>query len=168
MEITKREIYNLKERRFPEKVCFNPIGIIHTPFKTLKGIPIQASMSNAEGSIEIFSKYQQALKDLDGFSHIYCVYYFDMVKQPIPLMSKPFLDDEKRGVFSIRTPFRPNPIGISILTLLRVEEGIIKVKNVDIFDKTPILDIKPFVPTYDNREPNRIGWLQDKIRKTTS
>ena len=98
MEITKKELLDFDERVFPEKVCFTPIGIIHTPFKNLKGIPIQFSMSNTKGTIEIFPDYIEGLKDLSGFSHLYCVYFFDMVKQPVPLQSKPFLMNEKKGV----------------------------------------------------------------------
>ena len=168
MEITKRELVNFKERKFPERICFTPIGIIHTPFKTLKGIPIQSSMSDVQGTIEIFSEYQSGLKDLSGFSHMYCLYYFDMVKIPVPLLSKPFLDNELKGVFSIRTPFRPNPIGLSILQILEIKEHNITVKNVDILDKTPILDLKPYVPYFDNIKTNKIGWLHGKIQKKSS
>lgn len=168
MEITKRKLINFKERKFPEKICFNPIGIIHTPFKTLKGIPIQSSMSDIEGTIEIFPDYQSGLKNLSGFSHIYCLYYFDMVKLPVPLQSKPFLVNEVKGVFSIRTPFRPNPIGISILKILKIKDNFIKVKNVDILDETPILDLKPYVPEFDNIETNKIGWAKDKVKRKLS
>ncbi|MFX1317129.1 MAG: tRNA (N6-threonylcarbamoyladenosine(37)-N6)-methyltransferase TrmO [Promethearchaeota archaeon] len=168
MEITKREIYNLKERKFPEKICFKPIGIIHSPFKTLKGIPIQSLMSNIKGNIEIFPKFRPALKDLEGFSHIFCIYFFDMVKLPVPLQSKPFLNDEIKGVFSIRTPFRPNPIGLSVLKILRIEENIIHVNHIDILDKTPALDIKPYVPQFDSIKTKKIGWLKDQIKKKES
>ncbi|MFX0041497.1 MAG: tRNA (N6-threonylcarbamoyladenosine(37)-N6)-methyltransferase TrmO [Candidatus Hodarchaeota archaeon] len=168
MEITKRKIFNFKERKFPEKICFEPIGIIHSSFKTLKSIPIQSLMSNIKGNIEIFSKFKPGLKDLEGFSHIFCLYYFDMVKLPVPLQSKPFLKDETMGVFSIRTPFRPNPIGLSILKILRIEDNIIQVNYLDILDKTPVLDIKPYVPQFDAIKTKRIGWLKGniKIRKS--
>lgn len=165
MEIINRELINFEERKFPDKICFKPIGIIHTPFKSLKGVPIQSSMSNAKGIIEIFSEYESGLKDLSDFSHIYCLYYFDMVKLPVPLQSKPFLDDEIKGVFAIRTPFRPNPIGISILKILEIRENKIEVKNVDILDKTPLLDLKPYVPQFDYIRTTKIGWLQGKIKR---
>ena len=100
MEITKRELIDFKERKFPERVCFEPIGIIHSSFESLKGIPIQSKMSTSPGEIEIFEKCKPGIKDLSGFSHIYCIYNFDMVKLPVPLQSKPFLDNEKRGVFA--------------------------------------------------------------------
>jgi tRNA-Thr(GGU) m(6)t(6)A37 methyltransferase TsaA len=168
MEITKRELIKFKERKFPKEICFSPIGLIHTPFKNLKGIPIQSSISDAKGIIEIFPEYQAGLKDLSGFSHTYCLYYFDIVKLPVPLQSKPFLSDHKKGVFAIRSPFRPNPIGLSIFKILNIEENKMHVKNVDTLDKTPILDLKPYVPKFDNIETNKIGWLQGKIKKKAS
>ena len=168
MEIINRELIDFKERKFPKEICFKPIGIIHTPFKSLKGIPIQPSMSNEKGIIEIFPKYQSGLKDLSGFSHIYCLYYFDMVKLPVPLQSKPFLVNEVKGVFAIRTPFRPNPIGLSIFEVLDIKGNNIQVKNVDLLNKTPILDLKPYVPQFDNVKTSKIGWLQGKIKRKQS
>ena len=125
-------------------------------------------MSDSQGSIEIFTKYQAGLRDLSGFSHLYCLYYFDMVKQPVPLQSKPFLDNELKGVFAIRTPFRPNPIGISILQILEIIENIIKVNHVDILDGTPILDLKPYVAQFDNIKKTKNGWLKGKIKRKNS
>jgi len=168
MEISKREVKDFKERKFPDQVCFRPIGVIHTPFKTLKGIPIQSVMSEEKGIIEIFEEYSPALKNLDGFGYIYILYLFDMVKLPVPLQSKPFLDDDIKGVFAIRSPFRPNPIGISILKLLKIEGNEIHVSDVEMLDKTPILDIKPYIPEIDTRVTDKIGWLKGKIRKKTS
>jgi tRNA-Thr(GGU) m(6)t(6)A37 methyltransferase TsaA len=168
MEITKKEIIDFEKRNFPKDICFKPIGIIHSPFKSLKGIPIQSSMSNITGIIEIFPEYQAGLKDLSGFSHIYCLYYFDMIKLPVPLQSKPFLSYDKKGVFAIRTPFRPNPIGLSILNILKVEKNKIHVQNVDMLDKTPLLDLKPYVSKFDNIKTHKIGWLKGKIEKKFS
>ena len=168
MEINNGNLKSFKERKFPKKISFIPIGIIHSPFKNLKGIPIQPTMSKTEGEIEIFPEFQNGLKDLEKFSHILCLYVFDMVKQPVPLQSKPFLQNNVKGVFSIRTPFRPNPIGLSLLELLGISRNIIKVKNIDILDQTPVLDIKPYVPQFDFRETNKIGWLKNNIRNKTS
>jgi len=168
MEITRRELVDLKDRKFPQKISFNPIGVIHSPFKTLKGIPIQSSMSKTQGSIEIFTQYQDGLKDLEGFSHIYCLFFFDMVKLPVPLQSKPFLADEIKGVFAIRTPFRPNPIGLSILEIIEIEANEIFVNNIDILDETPVLDIKPYIQQYDVRITDRIGWLEGRIKNKKS
>ena len=168
MEITKRELYDFKDRVFPKKICFNPIGIIHTEFETLRGIPIQFSMSDTKGVIEIFPQYQDGLNHLEGFSHIYCIYFFDLVKLPVPLKSKPFLFDKNVGVFSMRTPFRPNPIGISVFEILEIKQNTIKVNNVDILDQTPILDIKPYISEFDCRKSLSHGWIENKIRKMTS
>ncbi|MBY8988651.1 MAG: tRNA (N6-threonylcarbamoyladenosine(37)-N6)-methyltransferase TrmO [Candidatus Lokiarchaeota archaeon] len=168
MEINERELISFEERKFPEDICFRPIGIIYSPFTNLKGIPIQPTMSNAKGKIEIFKHYQDALKDLDGFSYIFCLYFFDMVKLPVPLQSKSFLKDEILGVFAIRTPFRPNPIGLSILQLIEIKDNTIFVKNLDILDKTPVFDIKPYIPQFDNREKTKIGWLKGNIRRKVS
>ncbi len=168
MEISKRELIGFKDRKFPENICFRPIGMVNSPFTDLTGIPIQPSMSNAKGSIEVFKQYQNALKDLGGFSYIYCIYFFDMVKLPVPLQSKPFLKDEKMGVFAIRTPFRPNPIGISVLELTKIKDNTIFVKNLDILDRTPVIDIKPYDPQFDNRETGKIGWLEGNIRRKVS
>jgi tRNA-Thr(GGU) m(6)t(6)A37 methyltransferase TsaA len=168
MEIMNRELIDNTERKFPVKVCFEPIGMFHTPFKSLKGIPIQSTISNMQGKLEVFPEYKAGLKDLSGFSHLYCIYYFDMVKLPVPLQSKPFLDNEKRGVFSIRTPFRPNPLGISILEIIEIRANIIHVKNVDVLDKTPILDLKPYISRFDNVKSTKTGWLKGKIKKNVS
>lgn len=168
MEITKREVKKFKERTFPQKVEFEPIGIVHSEFKTLKGIPIQFSMSQSKGKLEIFEEFVPGLKDLDGFSHLYCLYYFDMVKLPVPLQSKPFLKDETKGVFSIRTPFRPNPIGLSILKILSVEDKEIQVEQIDILDKTPILDIKPYSPDFDTIHSEKSGWMNGHVKNMTS
>jgi len=165
MEIMNRKLIDPKERKFPENVCFRPIGIMHTPFKSLKGIPIQSTMSTNKGEIEIFDEFKAGLKDLSGFSHLYCLFLFDMVKLPVPLQSKPFLDNEERGIFAIRSPFRPNPLGLSVLEILEINDNIIHVKNVDILDKTPILDLKPYIPQFDNIEIKKIGWLKGKIQR---
>ena len=99
---------------------------------------------------------------------IFCLYYFDLVKLPVPMQSKPFLQNEVKGVFAIRTPFRPNPIGLSILKILEIKGNIINVCQVDMLDKTPIIDIKPYLPQFDSRDTKKIGWAQDRIRKMTS
>lgn len=153
---------NIKSRKFPEKVCFKPIGIIHTPFKSMSGVPRQSSNSNAEGTIEIFEEYQDGLKDLEGFSHIYCIYNFDLIKPPVPLQSKSFSSRDKKGVFAIRTPFRPNPIGLSIFEVIDITENQIHIKGVDAVDRTPVLDIKPYVSEFDVRSHTNNGWLNGK------
>lgn len=150
---------NIKSRKFPEEVCFRPIGIIHTPFNSMRGVPRQSSISDAEGTIEIFKEHQDGLKDLDGFSHIYCIFHFDLIKTPVPLQSRSFSSRDKKGVFAIRTPFRPNPIGLSIFELIDIKENEIHIKGADTVDRTPVLDIKPYVPEFDVRSHTNNGWL---------
>ena len=168
MEIMKKNTIKPKDRIFPKKICFEPIGIIHSEFKSLKGIPIQFSMSESKGTIEIFSEYIEGLKDLEGFSHIYCISYFDMVNLPVTLQSTPFLYDKNVGVFSMRTPFRPNPIGLSIFEIIELKNNKIDVNNVDLLDQTPILDLKPYIYDFDCRKSFKHGWIEGRIRKMTS
>ncbi|MFX1382406.1 MAG: tRNA (N6-threonylcarbamoyladenosine(37)-N6)-methyltransferase TrmO [Promethearchaeota archaeon] len=164
MDILKREIKDFKERKFPEEICFQPIGMIHSELQNLKEIPIQYSLSHLKGMLEIFPNYYEGLKDLEGFSHLICLYFFDMVKLPVPLQSKPFLDNQEHGVFAIRTPLRPNPIGFSIFRILSIKNNEIHVDNIDAIDKTPILDIKPYIPKFDNVKTNKVGWIKSKTK----
>ena len=146
-------------------VRYKPIGIIHSTFKDTEGVPIQTTAArDTEGLVEIFPEYSQGLRDIEGFSHIYLIYHFHKVGQP-QLIVKPYLDDCLRGVFATRAPARPNPIGISIVRLVTVEQNKIHIKDVDIVDGTPLLDIKPYVPEFDVRITDRIGWLQSRINR---
>jgi len=150
-----------------EEKCieYTPIGIIHSPFKEPEGVPIQPSASKGvEGYVEIFPEFVPGLKDLEGFSHVILLYHFHLSK-PFSLLVKPYLDDKDHGVFATRAPARPNPIGLSIVQLLSIEKNILRIKDVDIVDCTPLLDIKPYVPQFDHRENARIGWLEKKITR---
>jgi len=152
----------MKEKK---RIEYTSIGIIHSPFKESKGVPIQPSASKGvEGYVEIFPEFVPGLKDLDGFSHIILLYHFHLSK-PFSLLVKPYLDDKHHGVFATRAPARPNPIGLSIVQLLSIEKNILHIRDVDIVDGTPLLDIKPYVPQFDERENVRIGWLEDNIAK---
>jgi tRNA-Thr(GGU) m(6)t(6)A37 methyltransferase TsaA len=143
------------------------IGIIHSPFKDLNGMPIQpAGASGVKGAVEVFEEYHAGLKDLDGFSHIILLYHFHR-SQGFNLHVVPFLDSEPRGLFATRAPNRPNPIGLSVVQLDKIEDGLLQIQNVDILDRTPLLDIKPYVPEFDNQMKVRTGWL-DTARKTIS
>ena len=138
------------------------IGIIHTPFQQAAGTPIQpAAAGQAEGRIEIFPEYQAALADLEGFERIWLLYWFDRVSG-VQLQVKPFMDTHTRGLFSTRAPCRPNPIGISCVEVKKIEANNITVLGIDVLDRTPLLDIKPYVPQFDCFAVAKIGWLQDK------
>ncbi len=140
-------------------VVYQPIGVIASPHLTREGMPIQASGARGiRGSINIFPPYGEGLKDLDGFSHIILLYHFHRTRETA-LMVTPFLDDQPRGVFATRSPNHPNAIGISVVRLLAVENLRLRIEDVDILDGTPLLDIKPYVPAFDRREPERVGWL---------
>jgi len=148
-----------------DQIIFRPIGIIHSPFKEAKKMPIQpAGAKNVEGTIDINPEFENGIKDLDGFSHIILLYHFHLSKG-FSLEVVPFLDDKLRGVFATRAPRRPNAIGLSIVRLVAIEKNRLYIRNVDIVDGTPLLDIKPYVPEFDDQKAERIGWLSDKIDK---
>ena len=144
------------------EIRYKPIGIIHSPFKDVKGMPIQPSgAKGVAGTIEIRPDFIEGLKDLDGFSHIMLIYHFHLSKG-YTLSVKPFVDDKLRGVFATRAPRRPNPIGISVVKLIRVERNVLCIENVDIVDGTPLLDIKPYIYEVDVYEVEKAGWLSGK------
>ncbi|MGR9109084.1 MAG: tRNA (N6-threonylcarbamoyladenosine(37)-N6)-methyltransferase TrmO, partial [Gammaproteobacteria bacterium] len=129
-----------------DAICYHPIGIIHSPFTRVEGMPIQASAAAGyKGKIELKEEYTEGLDDLTGFSHIYLLYHFHR-SQSFDLKTVPFLDDKPRGLFATRAPKRPNPIGLSLVKLIRIDRNILEIDNVDILDGTPLLDIKPYVP----------------------
>jgi len=147
------------------EIKYKPIGIIHSPFKEPKGTPIQpAGAKGINGIVEIFPEYTEGLKDIEGFSHIILLYHFHLSKVST-LLAKPYMDNEMRGVFAMRGPSRPNPIGISVVRLVKIEGNVLYIQDIDIVDGTPLLDIKPYVPKFDIRQVERIGWLESNIHK---
>lgn len=145
-------------------IKFKSIGTIHTPFKDLEGMPIQPiGARGVKGIIELDKEYMGGLKDLDGFSHIILIYHLHL-SSGHSLEVKPFLDNEKRGIFATRSPKRPNQIGISVVRLEKIEKSNIHILDVDMVDGTPLLDIKPYVPHFDKNEDDNlsIGWFEDK------
>ena len=147
------------------EIKYRPIGVIHSPFKEPKGTPIQPTgCQGIHGTVEVFPEYVQGLKDVEGFSHIILIYHFHLSKKT-SLRVKPFMDNEVRGVFAMRGPSRPNPIGISVVRLVGVEEEILHIRDIDIVDGTPLLDIKPYVPEFDVRDAEKIGWLEKKVHR---
>ena len=147
-----------------DTIQYRPIGIIHTPYKTPQGTPIQPPASKGvEADVEVFEEYAEGLTDLGGFSHIYLIYHFHLSRK-FSLKVKPFLDDASHGLFSTRAPSRPNAIGLSIVELIGKEKNTLRVKNIDVLDGTPLLDIKPYVPGFDIRKVHKIGWMEKKIK----
>ena len=146
-------------------IQYTPIGIVHSPFKEPRDAPIQPTFArDVEGTIEIFPEYAEGLADISGFSHIILLYHFHLSRKFV-LKVKPYLDSELRGVFATRAPSRPNPLGVSIVRLIRAEGKKLHIQDVDILDGTPLLDIKPYVPAFDVRETDKIGWLETKRHK---
>ena len=142
------------------RIVYQPIGVVHSPFRDVEGVPIQPTAATGiRGSVEVLPELVEGLQDLDSFSHIVLLYHFHLVRES-RLTVTPFLDSRPRGVFAPRAPTRPNPIGLSIVRLLNVEGNILHVENVDIVDGTPLLDIKPYVPEFDHHAAERTGWLE--------
>jgi tRNA-Thr(GGU) m(6)t(6)A37 methyltransferase TsaA len=152
-------------------ISYRPIGTIRSPFKGVEKVPIQPSAaSGIRGTVEVSAEFAAGLQDLSGFSHIILLYHFHRVTES-RLTVMPFLDDQTRGVFATRAPSRPNPIGLSIVRLLGIEENLLHVENLDIVDGTPLLDIKPYVPAFDHNEAERTGWLESsgaRVKETRS
>lgn len=147
------------------KIEYKPIGLIHTPFNELAGMPIQPSGgTDVTGRIEIFKEYQEGLKDLEGFSHIILLYHLHR-SQGFNLQIVPFIDTEIRGLFATRAPKRPNPIGLSIVQLNRIEGRFLDISDIDMLDETPLLDIKPYYPEFEVKQKFRTGWLE-KLHQT--
>jgi tRNA (adenine37-N6)-methyltransferase len=143
-------------------MVFQPIGIIRTPFPDVEDMPIQPiGAQGVKGSIHLNADLEPGLKDLDGFSHIMLIYCFHLSGE-CSLHVLPFLDRIPRGVFATRVPGRPNGIGISVVRLTGVRGTVLQIEDVDMVDGTPLLDIKPFVPQFDNREVQKAGWFTDR------
>jgi tRNA (adenine37-N6)-methyltransferase len=138
-------------------ISLTSIGVIHSPFSDPAQAPIQASRSTATGSVEVFPQFAAGLRDLNEFSHIFLLYLIDC-PQGYDLSIKPFLDDQEHGIFATRYPCRPNPIGLSLVRLLRVDGNRLDIEGIDMLDGTSLLDIKPYVPDFDIRENAQIGW----------
>lgn len=150
--------------RMEQEIKLKPIGIIHSPYKEPKGIPIQGKFKKGvRGTICLLPQYQPGLKDIEGFSHLILIYYFDRSKKEC-LLGKPFLEDKEHGIFAIRSPHRPNHLGFSIVKLEGVKNNTIIFSEVDILDGTPLLDIKPYVGHFDSRRNVKNGWIEKHFR----
>ena len=150
-----------------DNITYKPIGVVHSPFSETKGMPIQPSGAKGiKGTVELLPEYAEGLQDLEGFSHIILIYHLHL-STSFSLKVKPFLDNQLRGVFATRAPRRPNPIGLSVLRLIKIEGNMLHVEDIDILDGTPLLDIKPYVPEFEVQEAVRIGWLSEKIGKAS-
>ncbi len=144
---------------------YTPIATVHTPFTDPEGMPIQPSRADgAEGRVVVDEQYREGLADLAGFSHIILLCHMHRTG-PHRLKVTPFLDDELRGLFATRSPRRPNPIGLSVLRLTRIDGTTLHVADVDLLDGTPVLDIKPYVNEFDHLSGVRLGWLEHALKR---
>jgi tRNA-Thr(GGU) m(6)t(6)A37 methyltransferase TsaA len=151
-----------------KEITFRPIGVIRTPFTKNEGTPIQPPGGrDVRGTIELNPAFVEGLADLQGFSHIILLYHFHHAAET-SLKVVPFLDTEPRGVFATRAPNRPNPLGLSVVRLVKIEGNRITISDVDILDGTPLLDIKPYIPDFDSRGTCRIGWIKGKSNQADS
>ncbi|WP_309540881.1 tRNA (N6-threonylcarbamoyladenosine(37)-N6)-methyltransferase TrmO [Nitratidesulfovibrio liaohensis] len=140
-------------------ISYAPVAHMRTPFTNVRGMPIQpVGAQGVAGSIDVLPEFAEGLADIEGFSHLLVIYHLHECKG-FTLRVKPFLDNDEHGVFATRSPRRPNPIGISVLRLTGVTGNRLHVENVDMLDGTPVLDIKPYVPTFDVWDADRTGWF---------
>ena len=146
------------------KIIMHPIGRICSPYKKSRDIPIQGRFKDdVEAFVELKKKYVKGLKDLDKFSHAILVYYFHKSDME-HIEGKPFLEDHVHGIFAIRSPNRPNHIGISVVKIQRINGNKLYFSEVDMINETPLLDIKPYVKYFDNRENVISGWLDKHFK----
>jgi len=129
-----------------EMITLKPIGVLHSAVTRLEDVPSHWTRSSLEGDIEIFKEYREGLNGIEDLDYIVVIFFFHKSGKEYSLIQRPPHDDKMRGVFSICSPFRPNPIGLSVVKLLNVKDNILHVKNIDMVDGTPILDIKPYIP----------------------
>jgi len=146
------------------KITMHSIGIIHSPYKESRDLPIQGRFKDdVEAFLELKSEYVKGLKDLDKFSHCILIYYFHKSNK-ITIEGKPYLEDDKHGIYAIRSPHRPNHIGLSVVKIQRIKGNKLYFTEVDMIDKTPLLDIKPYVKHFDSRENVISGWLDKHFK----
>jgi tRNA-Thr(GGU) m(6)t(6)A37 methyltransferase TsaA len=141
------------------KIEYTPIGKVRTPFKDLKGIPNQPSNSKGvNGIVEVYSDFQEGLRDLDGFSHIILLCHFHKISE-YKLTVTPSEETVVRGLFATRSPRRPNPIGLSVVQLDHVQDNQLMISDLDILDGTPVIDIKPYFREFDSSKEIKTGWM---------
>lgn len=138
---------------------FEAIGVIHSSFTQATGTPIQPSRAaGSTGRVVLDPRWKEGLKDLEGFERIWLIYHFDRAAGPM-MRVVPYRDVVEHGIFATRVPARPNAIGMSCVRLTSIEDNVLHLADVDILDGTPLLDIKPYVPQYDNYPVSRCGWI---------
>ena len=143
-------------------IRFRPIGTVHSPFKTREDIDPRRNyrpngFSDVRGELEIDPAYAAGLKDIDGFSHLIVIFAFHK-SGPGHLLVKPPFESRRRGVFSTRSPHRPNPIGLTVVRFLGRRGDSLEVSGIDMLEGTPVLDIKPYT-SRDSKRGVKRGWM---------
>lgn len=139
-------------------LTLTPIGVIHSDHRELARTPIQPVCADGCcGRVEVFEAFAEGLADIEGFSHLHLLYWLHRAA-PASLTVMPFLEDVQHGIFATRTPSRPNPLGLSVVSLTERRGRILFVDGLDMLDGTPLLDIKPYVERFDVRLGTRGGW----------
>ena len=147
-----------------EKILMRPIGFVRSPYSETAEVPKGfGAQHNAEGTIEVLPEYELGLTDIEGFSHLFVIWVFDR-SESCELLGTPPTDTKPHGVFATRSPFRPNPIGLTVVRLVGREGRNLKVAGLDMLDGTPILDIKPYLSSIPENELRR-GWLGEAEEK---
>jgi formylmethanofuran dehydrogenase subunit E len=140
-----------------------PIGIIHSPYCDRGRAPRQGCGREEICQVEVFKEFEEGLKDIEGFSHIILIYWFHKSAGFHLLVTTPW-DTNPHGLFTTRSPNRPNPLGLCVVELVAREKNLLKVKGLDAIDGTPLLDIKPYFPSVDEKSNIKVGWLEGKLR----
>jgi len=147
-----------------DQILLRPIGVIHSPYKEAKDIPIQGRFKDdVEAWVELKEEYTKGLLDLDAFSHAIILYYFHKSERE-DIEGTPFLENKKHGIFAIRSPHRPNHLGYSIVKIRKIQGNNLYFTQVDTLDDTPVLDIKPYVKYFDCQEDAICGWLDKHFK----
>ena len=145
-------------------IALEPIGIVRSPYTNTAEIPKGlGAQHEATGVIELRPEFEEGLTDIEGFSHLYVIWVFDRL-QGSALIAHPPSDDRPHGVFATRSPQRPNPIGLTVVTLLAREGRSLRVGGIDMLDGTPVVDIKPYLSNVPVDELRR-GWLEEAERR---
>lgn len=136
------------------------IGYARTPYREKDEVPKgPLAKHDAEGVLEIETDFAQGLADIDGYSHLIVLWVFDRA-EGFELLATPPGGTKAYGVFSTRSPYRPNPIGLTVVELLRRDGNRLHVRGVDMADGTPLLDIKPYLSSIPEEQLRR-GWLPE-------
>lgn len=147
-----------------DTITLRPIGIIHSPFQSTQGVPIQTvAAADVEGELEVFEEFAPGLRDIEGFEFLILITHLHQAVERLEVV--PFMDTVSHGVFATRAPARPNRLGLSIVQLVQVKGRILCFRGNDMLDSTPVLDIKPYVPQLDVRSTEQVGWFDHGLQR---